>query len=90
LPLDLLVYERDRLQVTHFAHIDQHNEYFEMIHDTWGGRLQQVFAEIPDPAWGQTPAFEISEETRIQTRAVMPPTVAAPALQDPSRPANEL
>jgi putative proteasome-type protease len=52
LPLDLLVYERDALRVTHFANIDEKNQYFQMIRGTWGQRLRQVFAEIPDPIWG--------------------------------------
>ncbi|WP_345815991.1 proteasome-type protease [Paraburkholderia sp. PREW-6R] len=51
LPLDLLVYQKDSLRVTRFVSIDQDNEYFGMIHRTWGERLRQVFGEIPDPDW---------------------------------------
>jgi len=51
LPLDLMVYEVDRLAVTRFAMIDANNEYFRMIHDTWGERLKQIFLEIPSPIW---------------------------------------
>jgi putative proteasome-type protease len=51
LPLDLLVYERDALRVTRYVSIDQDNEYYGMIHRTWGDRLRQVFGEIPDPDW---------------------------------------
>ncbi|WP_322014726.1 proteasome-type protease [Paraburkholderia sp. J12] len=51
LPLDLLVYECDSLRVTRYASLDQSNDYFEMIHNTWGTRLRQVFGEIPDPQW---------------------------------------
>jgi putative proteasome-type protease len=51
LPLDLLVYEVDKLAVTRFAMIDANNEYFRMIHDTWGERLKQIFLEIPSPIW---------------------------------------
>jgi putative proteasome-type protease len=51
LPLDLLCYEVDALRVTRFATIDYRNEYFQMIHSTWGQRLKQVFSEIPDPTW---------------------------------------
>lgn len=51
LPLDLLVYERNALKVTHFAAIDERNQYFQMIRSTWGQRLRQVFSEIPDPLW---------------------------------------
>lgn len=58
LPLDLLVYEADSLRVTQFATIDERNEYFRMLQDTWSGRLRQVFAEIPDPVWAQPDAQE--------------------------------
>jgi putative proteasome-type protease len=51
LPLDLLVYERDTLRVTRFVSVNQDNEYYQMIHSTWGARLRQVFSEIPDPDW---------------------------------------
>jgi putative proteasome-type protease len=51
LPLDLLVYQSDTLRVTRFATITQDNAYYQMIHRTWGERLRQVFAEIPDPDW---------------------------------------
>ncbi len=51
LPLDLLCYESDKLAVTRFAMIDANNEYFRMIHDTWGERMKQIFQEIPDPKW---------------------------------------
>jgi putative proteasome-type protease len=53
LPLDLLCYETESLHVTRFVSIDQSNEYFNMIHNTWGRRLKQVFSEIPDPVWSE-------------------------------------
>lgn len=51
LPLELMVYERDRLAVTRYTQIDEHNRYFGMIRSTWGKRLKQIFAEIDDPSW---------------------------------------
>jgi putative proteasome-type protease len=51
LPLDLLVYEANSLRVTRFANIDEHNAYFQLIRNSWGERLRQVFAEIDDPVW---------------------------------------
>jgi putative proteasome-type protease len=51
LPLDLLVYETGSLAVTHVTHIDEHNEYFNMIRSSWGKRLKQVFSEIESPKW---------------------------------------
>src|SRR5690606_13155693 len=56
LPLDMLVYESGALRVTHFAHIDEDNEYFRMIRKTWGERLRQVFGEIADPSWTEAQA----------------------------------
>ena len=62
LPLDLLVYERDVLRVTRFACLDEDSQYLAMIRRTWGERLRQVFAEIPNPRW-TTPAPLASEDT---------------------------
>lgn len=81
LPLDLLVYETDALQVTKFVQIDQHNQYMQMIRNTWGTRLKQVFQEIPDPAWRDAPAPEgaprLETEANQPVRAPLPATLEA-------------
>ncbi|WP_303785984.1 proteasome-type protease [Azovibrio restrictus] len=51
LPLDLVIYERDALKISHHHVIDQHNAYFNHIHSQWGQSLRQAFAELPDPNW---------------------------------------
>ena len=51
MPLDLLCYEKDALRVTRFANIDHTNQYMALIRQTWGARLQQAFAELPQPDW---------------------------------------
>jgi putative proteasome-type protease len=51
LPLDLLVYEAGRFQSDRVVCIDHQNPYFQMIHDTWGQRLREVFEGIDDPRW---------------------------------------
>jgi len=51
LPLDLLVYERDRFATDKIACIDEHNPYFHMIRSTWGQKLRQIFESIDDPHW---------------------------------------
>lgn len=51
LPLDMLIYKKDQLSAGSITEIDENNEYFRMIHETWGQRLRQVFAEIDDPTW---------------------------------------
>jgi len=85
LPLDLLVYERDSLRVTRFASLDSDNEYFEMIHRTWGARLRQIFGEIPNPTW----AAPANVPLRTREAVVGVPRVAngdplaSPDLSDP-------
>ena len=51
LPLDLLVYEEGRFESDQIVCIDHDNPYFQMIHDTWGQRLREVFEGIDDPRW---------------------------------------
>lgn len=87
LPLDLLVYEADALRVTHFSSIDEHNEYFAMIRGTWGERLRQVFAEIPDPLWSRpedpdslVPAHRVHQPMRILPAGMAGNRYAAPQL----------
>ncbi len=51
LPLDLLVYREGSLQSDEHVCVDEHNPYFQMIHNTWGQRLREVFEGIDDPRW---------------------------------------
>jgi putative proteasome-type protease len=51
LPLDLLVYRADSLSAEQIVCIDDKNPYFQMIHNTWGERLRDVFEGIDDPRW---------------------------------------
>lgn len=51
LPLDLLVYQTDRLAVERFARIDENNRYFQTIRRSWGQQLKSVFENTADPVW---------------------------------------
>ncbi len=51
LPLDLLVYERDRFQTQHVVCIDDQNPYFRMIRGSWGQKLREAFESIEAPQW---------------------------------------
>jgi putative proteasome-type protease len=79
LPLDLLVYEEGALQVTKFVQIDHHNQYMQMIRNTWGARLKQVFQEIPDPTWRDAAAGpdvpRLEVDVTHPVRAPLPPTL---------------
>ena len=51
LPLDMAVYEVNRLQSDKITCIDDNNPYFRMVHSTWGQKLREVFDSIEDPTW---------------------------------------
>jgi putative proteasome-type protease len=52
LPLDLVVYKEGSFQCEEHVCIDELNPYFNMIRQTWGQRLREVFEGIEDPQWG--------------------------------------
>ena len=60
LPLDMLIYESDTLAVTRFVTIDEQNQYFQMIRNTWGKQLRAVFESIDDPVWNAAPDHAIN------------------------------
>ena len=78
LPLDLLVYETDRLAVTHFVTIDEKNQYFQMIRNSWGRQLKTVFEGIDDPVWDAAPdaTMNVLSSTNMNSKPVR---VALPA-----------
>lgn len=51
MPLDLLIYERDALQVRRHVVIGPDSPYYGAIRTQWGMRLRDAFAELPDPDW---------------------------------------
>jgi len=51
LPLDLVVYDNNRLESAQVVCIDERNPYFQMIRNSWGEKLRQVFESIDDPQW---------------------------------------
>lgn len=83
-PLDLLIYENDRLAVSRFVSIDETNQYFQMIRNSWGQQLKRIFEDIADPVWN--PETDVhadalaSGNRRNQPLRVAPP--AAVARQD--------
>jgi len=71
LPLDLLVYETDRLVVDRFACIDENSRYFQNIRNAWGQQLKSVFESIPDPVWNaSTESSEHALSTSASARPV--------------------
>ena len=75
LPLDLLVYETDALKVTRFVTIDEKNQYFQMIRNSWGQALKQVFEGIDDPVWDAAPEVTVNvlSATNMHSKPVRVP-----------------
>lgn len=75
LPLDLLIYEADKLAVTRFVTIDEKNQYFQMIRSTWGKQLKTVFEGIADPVWNAAPdtALNVLSTTNAHSQPVRVP-----------------
>jgi putative proteasome-type protease len=51
LPLDLAVYEVNRLESSQIVCLDERNPYLQMIRSSWGEKLRQAFESIDDPQW---------------------------------------
>jgi putative proteasome-type protease len=51
LPIDLLVYENDKLAVTLERRIEEGDAYFGEIARLWNDGLKQAFAQTPAPDW---------------------------------------
>ena len=51
MPLDLVVYEADSFKTEKIICIDHDNPYYQMMHNSWGQKLREVFDSIEDPVW---------------------------------------
>ena len=51
LPLDLLVYREGQFSTDRIVCIDERNPYFQMVRNSWGQRLREVFDSLEDPHW---------------------------------------
>lgn len=80
LPLDLLLYEADKLSVTRFVTVDEKNQYFRMIRDTWGQQLKRVFDNIDEPVWDAAPETigSVLSNTNMHSKPVRMTAPAVP------------
>jgi putative proteasome-type protease len=51
LPIDLLVYRKDTLQIAYQHQFTETDAYFDMLRKQWTDGLRNVFAELPSPDW---------------------------------------
>jgi putative proteasome-type protease len=81
LPLDLLVYQAGTLAVTRFVNIDDDNQYFNMIRNTWGQQLKRVFDSMADPVWNAAPEITSNVLSKHNAHNNKPLRMAAPPAQ---------
>jgi putative proteasome-type protease len=51
MPIDLLCYERDSLQVHRRRRFEHGDPYFSTLSDKWSEGVRSVFRELPDLEW---------------------------------------
>jgi putative proteasome-type protease len=75
LPLDLVVYQNNRLETQQIVCIDERNPYFQMIRGSWGQKLHQAFESIDGPEWhGATAPAPLLVPSRCEPmRKIGPP-----------------
>jgi len=51
LPIDMIWYDNNSLNVRLEKRIEEDDPYFNLIHTQWGEGLKRVFAQLPNPDW---------------------------------------
>jgi putative proteasome-type protease len=51
MPIDLLCYEKDTLQVRRRRRFDQGDAYFTALSQEWSEGVRKVFTQLPDLKW---------------------------------------
>lgn len=51
MPIDLICYERDSLQIRMRRRFDEGDQYFTSLHRSWSEGTRKVFRELPALAW---------------------------------------
>lgn len=75
-PLDLVVYQADRLQSDQVVCIGANNPYLRMLHGTWGRKLREAFDSLDSPVWGDAPTdtpLRMPDEQGVPLRKITRP-----------------
>ena len=51
MPIDLICYERDSLEVQRRRRFDEGDPYFTALSKEWGEGVRQVFRHLPELCW---------------------------------------
>ena len=92
LPLDMLVYEDGSLAVTRFVTIDENNQYFQQLRNTWGQQLKSVFEGIAPPVWDAVPGLtgDAPSSANLHSRPVRVPPPPGVATAETAAPLQSL
>jgi putative proteasome-type protease len=53
MPVDLLVYRRDRLEPEVRLRVNEDDPYFQTIHSQWSEALRDAYLALPEPPWAK-------------------------------------
>jgi putative proteasome-type protease len=53
MPIDLVCYEQDRLEIRMRRRIDEGDAYFKGLSSTWSEGVRHVFRELPELEWSE-------------------------------------
>jgi putative proteasome-type protease len=65
MPIDLVCYERDSLEIRMRRRFDYGDAYFTTLSADWSEGVRKVFRELPDLAWRDQPAPVLSEASDV-------------------------
>jgi putative proteasome-type protease len=51
LPIDLMVYRKDALEIELRRRITDTDDYFKMLRERWSAALREAYRTIPRPDW---------------------------------------
>jgi len=51
LPIDLMVYRKDALEIELRRRITETDDYFKMLRERWSAALREAYRTIPQPSW---------------------------------------
>jgi putative proteasome-type protease len=51
LPIDMVCYSRDSLQLNQTHRFDEQDNYMQRLHQSWGEGVRSAFAQLPNFEW---------------------------------------
>jgi len=52
-PIEVIIYERGSLKITHRYRFEESSEYLRQINKSWDAKLKEAFASMPPIHWSE-------------------------------------